>query len=648
MKLQIAAVTAIAAAIAVTYAPAFGFAFLNWDDHAVILQNPSLEFPGVLTWAFTTLHMQHYQPLGWLAWAAIKSAFGLDPVAFHAANVAAHLACALLVWMVGRRLLASAIPATPAPWREAAAVCGALLFALHPLRVEVVAWISALPYSIALALTLASSAAFLRSASTESRRPPLGALALYAASLLARPVALGFPLVLVLLATCLFKRSLRVAAARAWPFAALAAVATVAESIARAPGLNDTSWTYRLQSAATAPFIYLSHTAAPVGLTPLDALPLEPSASPGLLLAALLGLAGLSIAAWLGRRRWPAPAAGWAAYLVLLAPAAGLVPSGLQATADRYTYFPDVVLALLVTGLAVWWAGQSTRRFRLVAATLVVLVVSSSLASRKALAPWTNSVSLWARVVALDPTQDAGLYNLGTALSAEGRNNEAAARYREALAANPAHADAQANLNRLDAIRLEREGNDLAARGDLAAAADRYGRAVGLDPARTHAQAGRGMALANLGRGAEAIPPLREAIRQGTDDPSVPSALGVLLLQAGQRREARTVLETALARHQDDVGLAHNLARLLATGDGIEREDAAIALRLATAVVSATAERDPRALDTLAVALAANNRLTEAAAVNARAATLARALGDAELAVQITARGREYRVPGQQ
>ena len=97
---------------------------------------------------------------------------------------------------------------------------------------------------------------------------------------------------------------------------------------------------------------------------------------------------------------------------------------------------------------------------------------------------------------------------------------------------------------------------------------------------------------------------------------------------------------------RDDVSLAHNLARLLATGGAVDRKDAALALRLANAVVEATGGRDPRAIETLAAALAVNDRMAEAIAINARAAALATAQGDRDLAVQITARGRAYRHPG--
>jgi protein O-mannosyl-transferase len=642
---RLSTLTAIVAAVAWTYLPAAGFAFLNWDDQSVILRNPSLAFPRIARWAFTTTYMEHYQPLSWLAWAAIKAGFGPTASAFHVANIAAHVVCVLLVYAVARVVLTRAVPESSATLHNAAAVAAALLFGLHPLRVEVVAWISAMPYALALAFLLASLLAYLRTAARTPMGRPVAALVLYAASLAARPVALGFPAVLILLDVWLFKRRTRTSLSVVWPFAVLAVAAAGIESVARTPGIDDTPWLYRVQSAASAPFVYLWHTIAPVSLTPLDVLPPDPVANSGVTVAALLALASVCLAAWIWRHRWPALAAAWAAYLALLAPAAGLVPSGLQATADRYTYLPGVVVAIAVAVAGTRWA--SARKWRVTSAAVVVLVLlaAEALTARRALMPWSDSVSLWSRVVALDPRHDVGLYNLGAALAAEGRNEEAKARYREVLSLRPDHADARANLDRLDAAGLEREGNDLAARGDLNTAADRYRQAIALDPRRTHSLASLGMALATLDRAGEAMPILRDAIQQGTDDPAVPNALGVLLLQSGQAREARSVFETALTKHRDDVSLAHNLARLLATGGAVDKKDAALALQLANAVVEATGGRDPRAIETQAAALAVNNRLAEAITVNARAAALATAQGDHDLAVQITARGRAYRRP---
>ena len=638
---RLAALASIVVAIAWIFWPAVSFDFLNWDDDAVLLRNPSLDFPGAVSWALSTTHMEHYQPVSWLTWAAIKRVFGLDARAFHLANLIAHLVCVVLLWQVMRAVLARVMADQPGRERDMMALAGAALFGLHPLRVEVVAWISALPYALALALMLASLLAYLTAAGRRNFWW-VAAVLLYAASLAARPVALGYPVVVWVLDRWVSGRSMRSSAANALPFAILAGAAAVLETAARAAAVNPTPWLFRLQAAVFAPFIYIWHTLAPIDLTPLDVVPLAPQVRIAPFVAGLLALTVVSVAAW----RWRSLAAIWATYLALLFPAAGLVASGLQVTADRYSYVPGVAMAVAFAAAGARWVGGRRHRKVVAIATFIVLAAASAAVTRRTLAHWSDSVTLWSRVVELNPTNDVGLYNLAGALAEKGRSDQAAAHYRDLLAHHPEHVQARANLARLDAARLEGEANALAARGELAKAAERYREAITLDPQRTHAHAARGMALAALGRSSEAASSLREAVRQGADEPSVHNALAVLLLQAGQASEARAVLDAAVARHPNDVALTHSLARLLATTSG-KQSDAALALRLARAVVDATGGRDPRVLDTLAAAQAANGRRQEAAATSARAAALAEAQGDHDLAVQITARGREYRRPGQ-
>jgi Flp pilus assembly protein TadD len=643
---RLAALVLITLAVTWTFAPAREFAFLNWDDEAVIAGNAALDSPRVVQWAFTTTYMEHYQPLSWLVWAAIKRIAGASPAAFHDANILVHLLCAVLLFAAALTLLRRAAPDVPAVARDAAAAVAALLYAVHPLRVEVVAWVSAFPYALALALVSCSLLAWLRTTSPPKTRWWIAALLLYVASLLARPIALGFPVVLVAIDTTLLARTLRSSLARVWPFTIAALGAGLIEGLARAPAANDVPWMYRLQSAALAPFVYVWRTIAPLGLTPLDALPENPAANVAVVATALLALAALGAALWHWRGRQPLRAAVVIAYLALLAPAAGLAAGGLQQTADRYTYLPGVVLAVVVASAGLRWSAGRASRQRVAAGVAVVLIAGSAIAARQALTPWHDSIALWDRVVTLDADNHVALYNLGTALAAAGRTDDAAARYRQVLTRVPAHAQARANLDRLEAARFERAGNDAATRGDLPAAAEHYARAIALDAGRTHSHAALGAALAALGRSNEAIPALREAFRRGAGDTVIPNTLAMLLVDAGDVRGARAVLEVALTEHRSDVGLAHNLARLLATNQAFAKTDAPLALRLANAVVDATGGSDPRMLDTLAAALAINGRMREAADVSARAAALADAQGDQEMSAQITVRGRAYRSSG--
>jgi tetratricopeptide (TPR) repeat protein len=545
---------------------------------------------------------------------------------------------ALLLFAVARTLLGRAQPRHSPAAIDATAAVAAVLYAVHPLRVEVVAWVSAMPYALAATFALAAVWIWLRAAARHARVSWVGLL-LFAASLAARPVALGLPIVLVALDRWLFARRVSAGLARAVPFLVLAAAAGGAELYARTPGLAEVPWAYRLQLALGAPFRYAWHTLWPAGLNPLHVLPLDPRGDLRLMVAAAVGVLAVTLAALMVRHRMPALLAGWIAYLALLAPAAGLVPSGLQASADRYAYLPGVVLAMGLAGGGLAWAGTRLARRRLAALAAVAVTVASATAAREALTVWSDSVTLWTRVVTLDPANDAGLFNLAVTLSEQGQADAAAERYRAVLALNPQHAEARANLDRLDAARLEREANVLAGAGRLSEAADRYRAALARDPRRAHSQAARGMALATLGNAVEAIPHLREALRLGLDDVAVANTLAGLLLETGAAAEARGVLEGALAAHPAEIGLARNLARLLLALPAPTPEDLVRALRLAESVVAATGNEDARALDTLATALGAAGRVDEAREVNAKAAAVAAAQGDAELAALIAARG---------
>jgi tetratricopeptide (TPR) repeat protein len=409
--------------------------------------------------------------------------------------------------------------------------------------VETVAWASALPYLLSLVPLLAASLGYLRFAGGGARAWLGPSAGLYGVSLLCRAAAPGFPLVLLLLDVWLGRTR------RGWlgplleklPFAALAVAATLAEANARrfAP-LEQVALAARLADSALAPFVYLWRTLWPAGLTPLDVLPLEAHGSgPRLVLGAALLLAVSGVA--LRSRRWPSLPAGWLAYLALVAPTSGLAPSGLQATADRYSYVPGVVVALLA-GAAVAGAWRAATWRVPIAAGIVVGSLAMAVASARYLEHWRDSVALWTRALAVDPRNDVALYNLGLALEEAGDEAGAVRRYGELLALLPEHAPARHNHDRLEARRLEREAGDQAAAGRLAEAVDLYGQALALDPKRLHSRRSRGMALAQLGRFEEAIPDLREAVAAGPAERAVLDALAFALRRTGRATEADALL----------------------------------------------------------------------------------------------------------
>ncbi len=632
------------------YAGVLGHGFLNWDDPDVLLRNSWLEGQGVVGWAFSTTHISHYQPLSWLTWAALRRLFGPDPLVHHLTSLVAHLLNAGLVYLLAWRL-ATASLSTSSP--AVAAFAAALVFAVHPMRVEPVAWASGLPYLLALAPLLLATLAYV---SYATGAPPRAirlvvAAAGYLVSLLFRPVALGFPLVLLLLDAYLGRigsgTSRRRLLFEKLPFAALAVAAAAVEASARPlVALERMGLGTRLADAALAPFIYLWRTLAPVGLSPLDPLSLDARTSWPALGGAFLLLGTVSAIVARHRGRRPGLFLAWLAYLALLGPVLGLAPSGLQATADRYTYLPCLVLALVVGDLVstAWESRWRPLAVALAAAIGLALTAATVCQVRY----WRDSVTLWTRAVEIDAGNDVALYNLASALAESGDAAAATERYEQLLRLIPHHRPALANLGLLQAKRLEAQANELAAAGRLREAVELYGRALERDPARLHSRASRGMALMTLGRFAEAVPDLERAIGEGRSEPPVAGALGFALLEVGRPADARRVLEQALTAEADDVGLAHNLARLLATAEDPAVRDEEKAVRLATTVVERTSGRDPRALDTLAVAQAAAGRLDLAAATAEGAEAEARKQGHRELAAALERRARAYRQQARQ
>ena len=562
-------------ATAAAFWPIVGNQFVNWDDPDVLLSNTRLGGPGVVSWAFSTTLIGHYQPLAWLIWSATKSAFGLSPAAFHSLSLIAHAANGLLAYVLAVRLAGSAgLTSTHA---RTVAVIASFAFALHPLRVEAVAWASAMPYVVSLTMVLAALIAYV-----DGRR--LLSLVCYATALLVRASAIGLPLVLLLIDFYPLNRGRRTSIRRLVvekvPFALVAACAAAGEMLSRdAATIAEVGIGARLTMAATAPFEYLARTALPLRLTPVNALPIAPAVQWFPLGVGIAALLSLTAAAWISRRRWPALLVGWLAYLVLLAPVAGLTPSGVQATADRYTYVPSVAISVMLGAMLARLAVSHRRR--LILATAAAAVLALGVLTWRQTQYWNTSITLWTRAIDLDPRNDVASYNLAIALAEAGRQDEAIDWYERTIRIVPDHDLARQNLAILQAARAEREGNRLAEAGRLDEAIDQYARALALDAKRLHARAARAILLTRRGSFRDAIVELRQAIADGAKDPEVANSLAFALVQTGNDQEASAVLAEALAHHPDNVNLKHNLARLLATTTDPRVRNAEVALRLA-------------------------------------------------------------------
>lgn len=578
MNRRVNVLFALAASVLVVVVlwPVTGAAFLNWDDDAIFLQNPSLTGSSPWTWAFSTTHMGHFQPLSWLAWSAVARVFGVAPEPFHVLNLATHAMATALVFLLAVELLD--LGGVPPARARAGALAGAALFGVHPLGVEPVAWASAFPYLAALVFALSSGLAYVRSRSGEWRRAPrrptgramllsVAAVGAYAVSLAFRPIAVGFPLVLLLLDWFPLRAAHRRAGrdriaplvADKTPYILLAGCAVALEWVARRDaGFNELSLAARATLVATGPFVYLWRTIAPVGLSPAGVLALEVQGS-SIAILAVGGLAAITWAAWRWRSSRPALLVLWGTYLLLVAPTIGLAPTGLQATADRYAYLPGVATAMAVA-VALASSAASFSAHRAAIGFAVVVCAILSVLSRQQISYWQDSVALWTRAAAVDPRNDVAYYNLGSALQASGRGAEAAAAYETTLRLVPDHAPARRNLALLRAVERQREADALAQAGNLAAAVPLYRETLTLDPRRARARAALGLALAQAGDFSAAAPELERALHEGIDEPPVINAAAYALVQTGRTTDAIALLRAALTRHPGDEGLAHNLA----------------------------------------------------------------------------------------
>src|SRR5262245_16259141 len=593
-RVDVVWILAIAAATIAAFLPLASNQFVNWDDPYALSGNERLGSPGVVTWAFTTRLMGHFQPIAWLTWSAVNSLAGMTPIAFHALSLIGHVVNAALVYLLTGRLARKA--GLQPPKVHVAAAAAALVFAVHPLRVEPVAWASAFPYVLSLTWLLVATLMYVRSAEGGGNRPTWLAASViaFALSLLSRVAALGFPLVLLVLEVFPLRRAMLLDKI---PFALLAVVFGMLEAGSReAAPLEEIGLGARLTMAAQAPLIYVGRMLLPLERSPIDPLPISPVFQPLILAIALLVLAAVTMAIVRNRQGWPALTAGWIAYLLLLAPVVGLTPSGQTATADRYMYLPGVVLSM-IAGLAI---AQIEPRFggrRTSFAILAGLTLLLGAATWRATTFWHDSITLWTRALEFDSKNDIATFNLAVAYQNANRKVEAIERYEQTLALIPDHEPARRVL--VD-LRSDRGLSYLKDRRIAAAAAD-----------------------------------LRFALNAKRDDLGLASALAFSLSQINRSAEAAAVLKDAMARHPDNDELAHNLARLLATSSDPAVRDGPLALRLALAVRERTGGRDPRVLDTLAAAYAAAGQPENSRRVSEEAITLSREHGDPALADEI-------------
>jgi len=451
----------VAAATLLSFEPVLHCEFVEFDDQLYVTGNAQVQ-QGLslhgLRWAFVNTHALNWQPLTWLSHMLDVELFGLAPAGHHAMNALLHLGAALFLLRFLER-------ATGSLWTTAAA----LLFAVHPLRVESVAWVAERKDVLCALFWMASLIAYLRWTERPTHARSLVLLGASFAALAAKPMAVTLPFTLLLLDVWPLARleqvaQLGVRIREKLPLFALALVGAALTLYAQSSGLRPQEWSsidfglvMRLENAIASYAGYLWQLAIP-----RDLIVVYPYRAPGVyeLVAATLVLLLLSTACALAWRRWPYLGVGWLWYLGTLVPVIGLVQVGFQASADRYTYVPSVGICIALA----FGAADAIRVLRLprwlpiAATTLAVLVLGS--VTRAQIEHWRDTRSLFEHALAVDEQNAIVHVYLANTLR-NARDGDGARRHLErALEILPDYPIAHFNL----AVELEASEPDAAIR----------------------------------------------------------------------------------------------------------------------------------------------------------------------------------------
>jgi tetratricopeptide (TPR) repeat protein len=510
--------------------------FILYDDLPYVVLNPHVQSGltgGSIFWAVTTMEMSNWHPLTWLSLMLDYDLFRLNPVGYHWTNLLIHIAGTILLFSVLKRM-------TEDIWKSALV---AALFAIHPLHVESVAWISERKDVLSAFFWFLTMGTYVRYTERPGTGNYLLVIAAFSLGLSAKPMLVTLPFVLLLLDI--------------WPLRRLPVPFTRSnKTLPDAVGSRGVTWLHALREKL--PFFFLVALSSVVtylaqmnwkAMPSLEALPLETRMANALIAyvqyivkmvwpadlaffypyaawwslwmvsGAVLLLAGMTILTMRIVERRPYLAVGWFWYLGTLVPVIGIVQIGSQAMADRYTYIPLIGLFIMIAWGVPSLMAKWRFRKRFLSGLSVAILSVLAVCSWQQVQHWKNSVTLFERALTVTARNYLAHNNLGVALFYEGRMEEAISQYAASLRIKPNLADARNNIGVAlaaqgkydEAVRHYREalhirpddagihnniGVALAAQGKIDAAIDHYTQALRIRPDHEKARANLAAALA--------------------------------------------------------------------------------------------------------------------------------------------------------
>ena len=547
-----AALVGVALLVAVgwIYGPTRDFGFVNFDDRSYILENDLLPrgvTPGNLRDVFLEFYEANWHPLTLLSFLVEYRFFGTEASGYHVTNVLLHAATACLLFLALRRLTGDPVPG---------AFC-ALLFAVHPVRVESVAWVSErkdLLCGLFAFATLAAYGRLLDAPSTPRRAARswyAATTVLFVAGLMSKSMIVTLPFVLVLLDAWPRRRfggpegwrGLGASVGEKVPLFLITVLGCWIAVLSQGRGgaiqaLDSLPIGTRLANAGLAYVAYVRQTVWPVDLAVIYPYPdVIPAGSVAGALGFLIAVTGI---AWWLRDRARYVAVGWLWFLGTLVPVIGLVQIGSQPMADRYQYIPGVGLLII----ACWGARDLASRLvpdgpfaggRAAAIAGLVAIVLLAARARDQVGVWRSSETLFSHALSVTDRNYVALNGLGVVRMEQGRVDEALELFGDSLALRPVQSKIVHNVINLHVGR--------GALDEAVAVLERAGEA-GVDATLAHREIGR--IRARQARPAEAEPHLRRAAELASDDPEVRLLLGDTLIRLGRVGEGVAVLAEAL------------------------------------------------------------------------------------------------------
>ena len=583
--------------------------FVNYDDEVYVYDNAKVAAglsPHNILWAFTHTVCANWHPLTVISHMLDCQLYGLKPAGHHFTNVLLHTIAVILLFLVLRQM-------TGGLWRSALV---AALFAIHPLHVESVAWISERKDVLSAVFFMLMLGAYTRYIRALSLTSYLFVLLFFAFGLMSKPILVTAPFVLLLLDYWPLKRFVSETAAKLGhrnrtesranirriflekiPLLFISFASCAATILAQRhfiDPIDRLSFAERLGNAAVAIIVYLRQLVWPSGLSIFYPHPRHGLSAVQVSMAPL-SLLAVSAAAFIYRRKHPYFPTGWFWFLGMLVPVSGIVQVGTQAHADRYTYLPQIGLYILVT----WFIADIVSSWRhqrvLLSTAMVSSIVILMWPAWKQTSHWRDSRTLWTHALAVNPENDTAHNGLCNLALRQNRFEEAVFHARKALQVRPDSADAHSNL-----------GLALLGTGQKAEALIEFRKVIETSPARPRVHYNLATLLLDSGRIEEAIAEFQKELQIQPEFVDAQNNLGIALEQKGALDDAVTCFQKAIELDPRRPKTHYNLATVFLRQGQFDHAIAHLEKELLINPASAEAHND------LGIAWSQKGRINEA------------------------------------